>query len=400
MQCTLRTNPGRQQIVNQAPTQTATSSKNSWPRRLHALDASRGLAALTVVIWHWQHFFYTNTAPAVDFRRDNQPLYSALKLFYEQGKWGVEYFFILSGFIFFWIYHDAIKERSIRAKEFFVHRFSRLYPLHAVTLFLVALLQAYHTNLRGHPFTYPENDFYHLTLNLFFASHWGLQKGWSFNAPSWSVSVEILLYAAFFVICTQKLGKPSLIYVTSVGIFILNFYIIHSDILRGFSAFLVGGSTYYLARLITDRLPELANHSIAACMASWAIVIAITYAPYQIYPSTPSIIQESFPMYVLFPLTILSITIIEVRGKLNARKVAWLGTISYSSYLLHFPLQIIFALSAAAGLIPRGFQASTIYLILFYAILILLSRFTYNWLEMPSQRYIRDRLLPTSSRKA
>lgn len=210
MQCTLRTNPGRQQIVNQAPTQTATSSKNAWPRRLHALDASRGLAALTVVIWHWQHFFYTNTAPAVDFRRDSQPLYSALKLFYEQGKWGVEYFFILSGFIFFWIYHDAIKERSIRAKEFFIHRFSRLYPLHAVTLFIVALLQAYHTNLRGHPFTYPENDFYHLTLNLFFASHWGLQKGWSFNAPSWSVSVEILLYAAFFCNLYTKTRKTQL----------------------------------------------------------------------------------------------------------------------------------------------------------------------------------------------
>jgi peptidoglycan/LPS O-acetylase OafA/YrhL len=185
-----------------------------------------------------------------------------------------------------------------------------------------------------------------------------------------------------------------------VGIFILNFYIIHSDILRGFSAFLVGGSTYFLARLITDRLPELANPSIAACMVSWAIVITITYAPYQIYSSTPSIIQESFPVYFLFPLTILSITIIEVRGKLNAKKAAWLGTISYSSYLLHFPLQIIFALFAAAGLIPRGFQTSTIYLILFYAILILLSRFTYNWLEMPSQRLIRDHLLPTSSQKA
>lgn len=105
MQCTLRTNPGRQQIVNQAPTQTATSSKNAWPRRLHALDASRGLAALTVVIWHWQHFFYTNTAPAVDFRRDSQPLYSALKLFYEQGKWGGSNIFLFfpassfSGFI-------------------------------------------------------------------------------------------------------------------------------------------------------------------------------------------------------------------------------------------------------------------------------------------------------------
>jgi uncharacterized membrane protein len=26
--------------------------------RLHTLDTLRGIAALSVVFWHWQHFFY------------------------------------------------------------------------------------------------------------------------------------------------------------------------------------------------------------------------------------------------------------------------------------------------------------------------------------------------------
>jgi hypothetical protein len=31
--------------------------------RFYALDAMRGLAALSVVFWHWPHFFFTGTSP-------------------------------------------------------------------------------------------------------------------------------------------------------------------------------------------------------------------------------------------------------------------------------------------------------------------------------------------------
>ena len=43
-------------------------------------------------------------------------------------------------------------------------------------------------------------------LNLFFASEWGQQYGYSFNAPVWSVSIEILLYVIFFI-STFAFGK-------------------------------------------------------------------------------------------------------------------------------------------------------------------------------------------------
>jgi len=109
-------------------------SNNEWPKQLYALDVSRGIAALAVVVWHWQHFAYKKGSLSQEFIRESQPLYDLLRLFYEKGGLGVQYFFLLSGFIFFWLYSAPIKNNQITAWEFGIHRFSRLYPLHFITL--------------------------------------------------------------------------------------------------------------------------------------------------------------------------------------------------------------------------------------------------------------------------
>ena len=101
----------------------------NWPRRLYTLDISRGLAALAVVLWHWQHFGFKGYIPGPGFVREDQPLYSVLKLFYKYGSMGVPYFFMLSGFIFFWLYSAAIQSRTIGLYQFSVQRFSRTLPL-------------------------------------------------------------------------------------------------------------------------------------------------------------------------------------------------------------------------------------------------------------------------------
>src|SRR5262245_41246111 len=136
--------------------------------RLHSLDALRGVAALSVVLWHWQHFFSSGTELAADFAREAQPLYEVFRLFYRYGDMAVDLFFSLSGFIFFWLYAETIAARRLAPREFFVLRFSRLYPLHLVTLLLVAIGQAFYTGINGHGFIYPLNDAWHFTPNLFF----------------------------------------------------------------------------------------------------------------------------------------------------------------------------------------------------------------------------------------
>jgi peptidoglycan/LPS O-acetylase OafA/YrhL len=99
------------------------------PRRLHSLDALRGVAALAVVFWHWQHFFFSGTALAAGFNKEAQPFYEVFKIFYQHGALGVYLFFSLSGFIFFWLYATTISTRRLTPSEFFVLRVLAAVPL-------------------------------------------------------------------------------------------------------------------------------------------------------------------------------------------------------------------------------------------------------------------------------
>lgn len=68
------------------------------PDKIYSLDVLRGLAALSVVFWHWQHFFYVGSEPN-NFILEKQPFYNILSLFYRHGDLAVELFFL-----YFWIY--------------------------------------------------------------------------------------------------------------------------------------------------------------------------------------------------------------------------------------------------------------------------------------------------------
>ena len=92
--------------------------------------------------------------------------------------------------------NNIIKKISIRT--FFINRFSRLYPLHFITLLIVLILQIIYQNLNENYFVYENNDIYHLFLQLLFISNWGFEKGYSFNGPIWSVSIELIVYFIFY----------------------------------------------------------------------------------------------------------------------------------------------------------------------------------------------------------
>lgn len=163
-----------------------------------AVDFLRGMGALTILVWHYHHFYFekayfgpTNGSPSWDFAR--QPFYELLFIPYHWGMWAVQFFWMLSGFVFAFVY----LQKEMSAKSFFIFRFSRLYPLHFISLLVIATLQYISLYLLGSFQILEINDLYHFVLNLFFAQHWGLQEGYSFNSPSWSVSVEELVYWGF-----------------------------------------------------------------------------------------------------------------------------------------------------------------------------------------------------------
>ncbi|MCB9422583.1 MAG: acyltransferase [Ardenticatenaceae bacterium] len=370
--------------------------KPVWPKRLYLLDVSRGFAALAVVLWHWQHFSYEGTELPVNFERSGQPLYAYLKLFYEKGEMGVYYFFLLSGFIFFWLYRIPISKKSLTLKTFLLQRFSRLYPLHFVTLLMVAFLQFLYISRKSSFFVYPFNDAYHFLLNVFFASDWGFERGWSFNAPVWSVSIEILLYIIFFFVVYANRSNPLSYLLVSAAAFITSF-ILHHDIFRGLSMFFLGGFVFHFLLIMSADAMKYRAVIYYAALSSWLLVFVNFYVfeitPYISNLSSGSVLVLMFPYYVLFPLTVCAFALIEIDKGMSVKRISWIGDITYSSYLLHFPLQIVFGLAASRGIIKPFFYTDPVYLMIFFAFLVPLSYVTFQYFERPMQNAIRNKLI-------
>src|SRR5579862_422893 len=133
--------------------------------RSHTLDALRGLAALAVVMWHWRHFGYDGTvAGHIDVAQF--PASHALRFFYEQGGKAVSLFFVISGFVFYWLYARRVASAGIGPQEFALLRFSRLYPLHLATLLFVAALQPPYLSVTRSSLIYAYHHSTHFLVNL------------------------------------------------------------------------------------------------------------------------------------------------------------------------------------------------------------------------------------------
>jgi len=375
---------------------------------LHSLDALRGCAALSVVFWHWQHFFYRGTY-LVDFDLGRQPWFSLLYPFYTAGGYAVNLFFSISGFVFFLLYRERIRSRNTSFGKFWILRFSRLYPLHALTLVGVSIGQWLFHKTNGTYFVYSYNDPYHFALQSLMASDWGLERGWSFNGPVWSVSVEVLCYGIFFLICYVGFCKWwHAVILVFMGYLLQKVGIVQVG--RGIFCFFVGGLAleifYCLVRmrLSTKSLIVLSS----ATLLLW-ILIPLNYkydGLSRIYEATVSALDAERPTLkamgpllakispllfdlLLFPATIVTLALWDVHRNVRIPVFTFLGKISYSSYLLHFPLQLIFVFFTQIFSINPDFFYSPVSLLLFFVTLIPLSYFSYQYFELPCQKGIR-----------
>ena len=379
-------------------------NNGSWPKHLYALDVSRGLAALSVVLWHWQHFAYQGTSLPGDFVREAQPLYGIFRLFYEKGAMGVEYFFLLSGFIFFWRYKASIQNRTTSAWRFTVQRFSRLYPLHLITLIVVAILQAIYFHREGVAFVYPANDAYHFLLNLCFASSWGFEHGGSFNDPVRTVCTEVLLYFVFFLSVFFRQG--GWLFCLFVSVTALVFYhISYREIFDGLECFFWGGLVFQLTFLLSNKKQLLKTLIYCLTMFVWLCVISNYYfldlTPIALgFGKFGKLFLMEFPSYILFPLTISSLALIEIDKGAFVRPIAWIGDITYSSYLIHFPLQLLFKFAVIYGILNSKFYLNPLYLLLYFLILIPLSYVIFLKFERPMQTMLRHKLIKSNDRTA
>ncbi|MBR6022825.1 MAG: acyltransferase [Kiritimatiellae bacterium] len=349
----------------------------STTNRYCLLDLLRFLACAMVILWHYQHFYYVRPAVfAPEWNCSGQPFFSALSFGYKQGHFGVQLFWTLSGFVFFALFSRRINEGTLTARRFAVDRFSRLYPLHFLSLFAVAALTRVLRHLTGSDGIYPCNDLYHFVLNLFFVPCILPNRGYSFNCPVWSVSLELVAYCVFFVFA--KFRRPTVFKVWAIALACLFWrpwpvgfpYGIHVD--QCLFCFFSGGGVFLLLRAwsrhLDGRLAYLLLVAAALALGLW-FRNRYVWIPF-------AVLLFSFPF--------------RIPGRLGA-VCTHLGNLTYSVYMVHIPLQL--TLMAAAKLVlgrhTAEIASSPKFFFFYLAVLWVVAAATYRLFELPAKNRIR-----------
>jgi peptidoglycan/LPS O-acetylase OafA/YrhL len=352
----------------------------------YGIDLLRGLAAVTILIWHYQHFYITadtkwiDGAPAID--RAAQPFYHLLWPLYEHGFWAVGGFWVISGFVFSHVYAGKVTT----AGEFAGARFARLYPLSLITLITIALIQLASGNLVGHYQIVGSIDITSFVENLLFISGWGLPGGGNFNGPIWSVSVELVIYAGFFFVARR---------IYSFGLLVPGFIIVATWMLVNDESpvwnfplcaffFFTGSALYYWLLKFRRRPVILAAPG----------VISLGLFVYYVASGKSAMMRFYDVQCYLFPPIVLLVGWLDFKPSFHRliKPVKWLGNTTYSTYLWHFPIQVlILTIFSYFGWGSRIFNSPAT-LIIWVVGMVFLAHLSFIKLEKPLQNFVRGKL--------
>lgn len=225
------------------------------------------------------------------------------------------------------------------------------------------------------------NDAWHFVLNLFMASHWGFQKGYSFNAPIWSISVEMLTYGMFFAFLKTAriqflssllwLGWSLILYKNSAGpVFECAVLFALGGVLNQGHAWLNRGS--------------VGRGSVYGAVAAVLLAIAAIYWGW--------LGRAAGLKWAVFPALIWMAAAFDARRWSTGRLGLALGKVTYSSYLLHVPVQIIVIMLLDGVVGHRDIVSSPFFLIAFVAGVLGISAAAYRYVERPLQQWSRSLL--------
>lgn len=354
--------------------------------RILELDALRGIAALGVVFWHYGAHFHAH------------PLAGLLYPFYNAGFLLVDFFFVLSGYVIARAYWRESRQWNFNRNVW--ARVARLYPLHLLTLLATILLVAWLPDGANNPdFKPPTNDLKHLALNLVLLNQVGLQDGWSFNTPAWSISTEFVVNLAFlgFIalttrarILTAALAAAALVVLASrypeiQGHLALGY--LDVNLLRCFLGFGGGVAVYWwVHRLHGDQriaaIPRTAGMlGVMSLLAMLGFLVVSGAHP----PTWHYFVSIFIAMCCVAFVPLGSFS----RRLLRKPPLVFLGDISYSTYLTHYPLQLACYSMAQYGLLQVDYRSPAV-LGAYIAVVISISALTQRFVEAPAQRSLID----------
>lgn len=294
------------------------------------LDSLRAFAVIAVLQHH-----YTEWSAGVP---------GWIQPWYPGGAWGVQLFFVLSGFLITGLLLDARRdaeearvERSVPLRRFYARRFLRIFPVYYATLLVAAVL-----NFGSVRKEWPWHAFY--GSNFLFAAN----AVWSDSVNHfWSLAVEEQFYMVWpwLVLFVPWRALPATM--IAVGL--------TAPLFRGITA-LVGWNDIARMALLPDCIDALAAGGLLAWALRFrpregvhralrwalglggALMCAVSYVPL----GTAEKLTRGVVVYLALTLIFVWLVGSATKGfrgpfgrLLESRALRYIGTISYGIYLFH-----------------------------------------------------------------
>ncbi|MES2908717.1 MAG: acyltransferase [Pseudomonadota bacterium] len=321
--------------------------------RFVTLDALRGVFAVIVVLFHYALYF-------------DSPLAHVVWL--QSGYLMVDAFFVLSGFVM--VHASAGRLQSARdAVAFMIRRFFRLWPLHALVLLgLIAqemaklYLQSEQGVMVAHPAFSDAFTLDKLVASVLLIHSLGLFEGQVWNVPSWSISTEFYAYLVFVLIACR--ASSARLVASSALLFLLAFYMLLQlpestmDVTTqgGFSRCLCG---FFAGVLAYHAYARLRQYPVFQAGLVWMQLPVVILMCIYLQRAGDGALGFWAPTVFFLLVIVFASDQGRIAGALQIAPFRFLGKISYSVYLLHYPL--ILLVSRVLELLQRRMDVGVTY---------------------------------------
>jgi peptidoglycan/LPS O-acetylase OafA/YrhL len=343
--------------------------------KISILQIFRGIAATMVFVYHFGQLVAAPKGLVV------------FNNIFQFGWSGVDFFFVLSGFIITYIHLGDVQKRS-NLKSYFIKRIIRIYPIYWLICLLYLSIYCF-TNKE----LFQQNDFLYF-VKSFFLIH---QGPWPFIRVAWSLCFEVFFYAVFglFILMGERLSKFfcllwvlgvfaaryfSVTGMASFPAFSLNLYILE---------FLMGCVVGYLVRLRITRF-----HAYALIIG--LVLLALKY--FLLYKRW--IMQEDISRVLLSGVSFSLIIYGSVENKKNIPFRSFLvklGDSSYVMYLVHLiPVALFVKLFTNGGRFSKYMTGYTVNFIAIACLILIvfISIFIHRFIELKVVEKLRNLILP------
>ena len=365
---------------------------NSIPR-INKLDGLRGIFSLMVMFFHYRE----NMLPEMIYNN----------FFIRESYLFVDFFFVLSGYVIALNYNIMIGRAALI--KYLKKRFYRLYPL---LLYTTLLYFSYYLVWKSMRIYFPDLSIFtgqdmlnlkdeckYLLDTIFLTNSTPfLGSTMGVNIPTWSISSEFISYIFYGVIAFMFVGRArNLLLLSTITIALLYSYY-QADLfpfngdfgfVRGLISFNLGYFVWYLANK-NIKIPNIMEVFIPFLL----LILFYCLNFYSVHQPEIRQLLGIFVVPLFFSFSILLFIKTEglVSKLLNLKIFQFLGNISYSIYLNHYLIIIVFPKFIFSFFsLPQSSLNEVLVFIITTLFLIVYSNFTYKYIEIRFTKYLKSK---------